>query len=132
MKHCEIYLQSAFAAREERPRQFPSLVLRAHIRQPKKNRDVFFRFRCLSAEKCWRVAPLANSVHGRGHKQGRAAQGDHILRSSIPIKDGMHFNRTFYALLFGILRIHRIDPRNQMAHLQAFSLARLLGVFLLR
>ena len=105
------------------------LVLGNPIRQSEHHRNVLFGFHRLSPENCLRIAPLANRIHCRRHKQRRAAHGNQAMHGPFAVENGVHLDCAFDALLSGFLWINRLNARKQTPHLQAFPLARFFRVF---
>ena len=95
----------------------------SRIGKPENDINVFLGFNRFASQQRFRKMPLPNSIHGRCNKNRGAIDRLQVLHRPMTVDDSVQLDGALDALLFCIFGINGLDAREQVAELEACSLA---------
>src|SRR6266853_5699162 len=93
------------------------------IGKPENDINVFLGFNGLASQQSFGKTPLPNGIHGRGNEKRGAIDRLQVLHRPMTVDYCVQLDSALEALLFRIFGINGLDAGEQMAKLEARSLA---------
>src|SRR6266853_2293899 len=114
------YARRVHRAKPEQIKLFPG---RPRIGKPENDIDVFLGFNGLASQQGFGKTPLPNGIHRRCNEKRGAIDRLQVLHRSMTVDYSVQLDSALDALLFRIFGINWLDAGEQVAELEARSLA---------